>query len=450
MIPLLLGLLTSAYADDARLVVYSTGSADSAVADVQRELGDAATGLQLDPQRLGDALTGPPTVIGGGHTERCKVAAAEAAPMPAERFTVRAAEVQTQVREGAFERALMPARSADTMLPCLTEVASRDVLRDFYLAWASAAARMADSYAVSAPDKVVTYRDEATRAYDAWRRFIPDEHELDRRADAIGTADGRDIAFAVKDKKLLSTSFQVVPRVAALWVDGSPVKPEAVQRLITGRHLVQYQPQAGAPVASLWVQLDANAPATLAIPDLLPDDITRWADDDQLRPQLAALLSILGEDDLYVVTPDAHVWEGAPGAPRDWVRLYHQRPGLAKLHRIGKITTIGGASLAGAGALTMGVTCLVLKAQTEGEDPLKCVKAPVPPLWTVFDAGQKVLLVGLAPLAVGITLDIAARERMSASVNLTPDSVMLGLHVKLGPPGRSAGADVDRATSGGR
>jgi len=450
MIPLLLALLHVARAEDASIVVFSAGSADSAIADVRRELGDAGVGARLEAQRLGDALSGPPTVIGGGHSERCKVTPAtpvEGGPVPAERFVAQANEVQQRVRDGAFEQALGTARRAEPMLPCLTETVSRESVRDYYLAWATAAARVADSYATIYPDKATPYRDEASRAYDAWRRFIPDEHELSRRADAIGTPDGRAIASALLERKLLSTSFQVVPRVSELWVDGTPVRPDSVARLVTGRHLVQYRGAPAGAVASLWVQLDANAPATLALPELLPADVTRWADDDQLRPQLAALLGILGEGELYVLTPEGHVWRGAPGDPRDWERVLAEGGDRRGLRAAGRITTISGGALIGAGAITMGVACAASKGRTEGEAWYQCGDELPTASFQTFAVAQDVVLGGLATLGVGLTLDLLTRGDVGATLSLAPGAWMVGVRVVPGARTRSAGVPLDRGPS---
>lgn len=435
---LLLALALPAAAQDRAVVVYGEGAPQAAVQAVRSELGDDAQGVVLDAQRLGDLVTGPPQIIGGGQGERCKGPGGQendAQPVPLARFVERVEEIGLLLRALEFERALMAARSAEKLLPCLSELAPAETVRDFYLQWATAAARLHGSYAAISPQKAAPYYDEVSRAYESWRRFIHDERDLVRRADAIGTPDGRAIARSVLDRRTLSTTLSVVPVVDGLWIDGSAVKPGETQRLLTGRHLVQYRAASGAPIQSLWVQLQANAPATLAIPELIPDNATDWVADRALRDDLAALLGVLEGAPVYVVTSQDRIWRGVAGDPDEWEELSPTVvPGL-RLARVGRVVTWSGVGLAGLSALAMGTAC-VANRPTEPDDLewYQCGTEEIDPAYAAFAAIQVPLFVGIGTAGAGLGINLAGRARMTTAVVTSPSGVtpVLGLSVHIG------------------
>ncbi len=422
-------------------VIYDKGSPQGALERVNAELGEAAAGVTLIPEQPGNLLSGPPQVIGGGETERCKTTAQgadDAEGVPASLFEARAAEVGELVRAGEFERALLTARTAELLLPCLREVVQRETVRDFYAYWGAAASRQAASFATVHPERSGNYRGDAIRAYEAWRRFIPDERELARRADAIGTPDGRQIALNVINARSPSTSFQVLPDVAALWIDAAPASPGEVHRLLQGRHLIQMRTAPDAPVRSLWVHLNARGSPTLAVPELLPPDLTSWVEDRDRQADLAALLGVLEQGTrLYLVTPSGRVWQGVAGDPTGWESLgaTSSRP---ELGQVGRVTAVSGGALAGAGLLTMGISCAVSRSGQDGTLPWYWCGDEAGSAFQTFRVGQGALLAGAGLFGVGLTLDLVGGARLESRLSVGKTGTGVRIVVTPGLPRASA------------
>lgn len=423
-------LLGVGLAADRRVVVYDGGSPQASAEQVRAALGEGGQTLELDPQRLGDLIAGPPQVIGGGHKESCR-SPSGAEGVSAARFDERTREIVELVRAKDFERALNAARSAEALLPCMNEPVPSARAAEFYSYCAAAAARLLAEHDATSPQRAAIYRDEARRAFEAWRRFVGDEDELARLVRNMPDQDGRAIARAVLDARALSTSFHVVPKVDALWIDGFSSKPDIVHRLATGRHLVQIRVAPGEAVRSLWVILDSAAPATLAVPELLPADATGWVEQDRQREDLTALLSVLGEGEFYLVTPADRVWRGVAGDSGAWESLSAAPASGGALRDVGRISTISGAALAGAGLVAMGVTCLAGRAGADEELAWYQCGEEGAPLHRAFRVEQGAMLGGVGLVGLGLALNLAGGWQLEAGLGPLPGGG--ALRIGIGP-----------------
>ncbi len=437
MIALLLAL-GLARADAPTPVIYDKGTPQAARERVADALGEDVDTLALAPQLPRDLLSGHPQLIGGGSAERCRPAEAglaEAQGVPLSRVADRITEIQRLIKEEEWERALQGARSAELLLPCLSEVLPRELGRDFYALMGAAASRLALEYEATNRARAGSYAGDAQRAFEAWRRFIPDDRELERAVRQIGSPDGYDLALKVSAQRVPSTSLRVLPDVAALWIDGRPLSPEDVHRLLLGRHLVQLRSTPDAPVQSLWVTLDARSAPTLAVPELIPADLSAWVEDRERQDELAALLGVLGEEQsLYLVTPQGEVWRGVAGRADAWTSLSGDRGGLS-LHRAGRLTLLSGGALAGAGVTTMVASCVASRVGADDTVPLSCGLSTGPAFQT-FRVGQTAMLSGLGLMGLGLGMQLADGRSLVGQVSPQPGG--LTLSVSVGAPPRLA------------
>lgn len=398
LLSLLLAPLAAAQGSPAG-VLHSKGTPAEALADVNRALRGSEARAELVDQPVGDLRLGPPRVIGGGAAERCVTPPSSAYVPGADLAGIQAlqAEIVRHVNEDAPDQAAELGKRLISTLPCSRDAIEGQLLGHIYLVQGIASARLL----VQSPPQALSYQRDATSAFSLWRQFTPDDREVSKVISGLSEQDGRSIARAVLADQRTSTSMDVVPEVSELWIDGISRSPGGTQRLTVGPHLVQVRLAAGDPVQSLWVRLDASGPATLVLPELLPEDVLEWVEDPARRGDLALSLGVLGGGDYYVLSEQGRIWGGVAGLPESWALVGRVGPD------IGRVTLWSGLGLTAAGAAGLGVTCVVSRSRYPSLDlpwsecgpDLSRAHSISTGLWAVALGGG-----GVAGVGLGLTL----------------------------------------------
>lgn len=297
--------------------VVHSGDRAAAVAAVAEAAGvDPAT---LQPVPFEALRRGPPVLTAGGPAVGCRGASGVDEALE---------KAEGVLLYGRFEEAAARLDEARDAVLCATaDTPPATLARIEVFAGLLAEERRAPDLAAARYRTALGFHRQA-----AW----PDSYPPDRRTLFDATA----AAFAPE-----ATRLQVRPGHTVATIEGRPL-PDGGE-VAVGEHVVR----VGAVAARITLD---PVPNQLVLPGAFPDEALGWADDDERRGDLTALLAAgLGEGTAVWVVADDHVWRGvagrtdwdgfAPSAPEP--RPEARRRGGLALPVAGVVTTLVGAGL---------------------------------------------------------------------------------------------------------
>ena len=302
-------LIAAAIAADT--VVYAGGDAALVVARVAALSGTSPSALRA--VTVTDLVKGrPPALLGGGKLQSCGGGPSATASV---RQSVDLAKGAIAYMEYGSARAALDVAIRD--LGCLQEPIDPVLAtRAWFLLGVVATAS----------------NDPATSrlAFRQARLFSPDMMWDDNFAPAA-RAVFDNVAAEMKTTPMVSLTVIPEPTDGTLRLDGRPVK-------VVGGHVGvlpgSHQVQVGTGLlATMSVDIDANAPATLVLPALVTADALTWAGDGERRAALSSvLMGALGSEGVvYVVSGDI-VWRVRLGGSA-WDLVGAGGPGAASAVR---------------------------------------------------------------------------------------------------------------------
>lgn len=390
---LLLGL--AAAAEPAPSPLFHAGSGEAAAL---RAVARTGVDEALTPTTLPDWLAGRgPSLIGDGIAWGCDPGAA------AGRVSEHLETARRQLRVEQWQTALNATRLAEAALLCAAEDVSLDEARNIYELMATAAFRQACPDATCPESARPPTWEIAREAWSIYLNHFPNKERV-HQANRISQFDGQAMALALaRATPALAISLDVVPRQAALWVDGQHSPSDHEQPLVPGVHLLRVQRTADSPVRTFKIRVSGTTPCALVLADEVEADDVAWVGAETTRGALSTVAALEGEGQtFYVVDPQSGVWRGTSGAPDTWDHLPIRR---SPLSTTGRWVALSGGAAAGAGVVTMLSACLAGRSAYDIDNLARATCGyDGDRSQDVMAVGQTLLVAGGGAGLVGLTL----------------------------------------------
>lgn len=369
------------------LVVRAELSAPAATAQVAEDAARPSDGLRA--VTLPELLVGrPPVVLGQGSVELCRVE-----PMAATAVAEASRRAESNVLYVEYDAAMADIEAATRALGCLKEHADPRVASRLYYLRGLIAWQRGDAAQARIDFRQAHVYDPAL----AWDANFPPS----------GKAPFEEAARDVAASSTVLLDWLPVPDGVRVLVDGVEVAdPGAGVHVRPGEHLVQL---VGASISTIRVRVEGG-PATLFVPNAVPESLAREVEAADAAPVLARVLaaSTAPGQPVYVALPTG-TWRGAAGEPafeRLATRDPHRGRRVAKRVLLGSggAVFVAGGALAGASFLQ--ATSLARAAPNGTWDEYQAAVPRYERAKTRLTIGEAAAASGVVLLGVGLVLPV--------------------------------------------